>query len=226
MDQTLAKRELQELIKREDLLNKICIDCSNPNPQWASISFAVFLCLQCAGTHRGFGVHISFVRSVSMDTWQEDQIRRMKLGGNAPFRTFMREYSPSEVGGYKDGMNAHDKYHCWAAAQYKEKLAAELEGKSWSPSSPPPEFAPPRTGIESPGRPSSAQGLRKSRASGRTSTGNSLRQNSASPASFNNSPSSGGGYSDSARGAVSPGSQKAANESYFSSLGSINADRP
>lgn len=60
-------------------------------------SFAVFLCLQCAGTHRGFGVHIrlegypafsyiltlrissSFVRSVSMDTWQDEQIRRMQV---------------------------------------------------------------------------------------------------------------------------------------------------
>ena len=78
MDQTLAKKELQELIKRDDLKNKTCIDCGNPNPQWASLryamfhhqsdilgalmapywSFAVFLWLQCAGTHRGFGVHI------------------------------------------------------------------------------------------------------------------------------------------------------------------------
>jgi len=77
MDQAIAKKTLQELIKREDLKNKICADCSNPNPQWASLrcaghrscaprlthpashtSFAIFLCLQCAGTHRGFGVHV------------------------------------------------------------------------------------------------------------------------------------------------------------------------
>lgn len=77
MDQAVAKKTLQELIKREDLKNKICADCPNPNPQWASLrcagrhscaprlshltshtSFAIFLCLQCAGTHRGFGVHV------------------------------------------------------------------------------------------------------------------------------------------------------------------------
>jgi hypothetical protein len=76
MNQTLARRTLQELIKREDLKNKFCVDCGNPNPQWASLrfapfipfrcpfdrspnlSFAVFICLQCAGIHRGFGVHI------------------------------------------------------------------------------------------------------------------------------------------------------------------------
>ena len=79
MDQTLARRTLQELIKREDLKNKCCVDCGNLNPQWASLrsapfvpfrwpsdrspnlSFAVFICLQCAGIHRGFGVHIRWV---------------------------------------------------------------------------------------------------------------------------------------------------------------------
>ncbi len=78
MDQSLARRTLQELIKREDIKNKTCVDCGNPNPQWASLrfayrfarfsdtlsnrccapSFAIFICLQCAGIHRGFGVHI------------------------------------------------------------------------------------------------------------------------------------------------------------------------
>ncbi|KAF9481855.1 Arf GTPase activating protein [Pholiota conissans] len=57
-DQVAAKKILSELSKREDLKNKVCADCSNPNPQWASLSFAIFICLQCAGTHRGFGVHI------------------------------------------------------------------------------------------------------------------------------------------------------------------------
>ena len=37
MDQAVAKKTLQELIRREDLKNKICADCSNPNPQWASL---------------------------------------------------------------------------------------------------------------------------------------------------------------------------------------------
>ena len=43
MDQSIARRTLQELIKREDLKNKSCVDCGNPNPQWASLRFAPFI---------------------------------------------------------------------------------------------------------------------------------------------------------------------------------------
>ena len=97
-EQAALRKTLSELSKREDLKNKVCCDCSNPNPQWASLSFAIFICLQCAGAHRGFGVHIrhissfflyinlhihihisSFVRSISMDTWQDDQVKRMQV---------------------------------------------------------------------------------------------------------------------------------------------------
>ncbi|KAG2042176.1 hypothetical protein BDR03DRAFT_990507 [Suillus americanus] len=206
MDQVAAKKILQELSKREDLKNKTCVDCGNPNPQWASVSFAIFLCLQCAGVHRGFGVHISFVRSVSMDTWQADQIKRMQLGGNAPFRQFIESYTPADQGGYKQGTSAYDTYHCWAASQYREKLDAALADKSWSPSAPPTSSS--GSGTNSPGRPSSAQGLRKSRTSARNLT---------SPVSSASSPQPSLDLTTT--------DQKSANEAFFSSLGQVNATR-
>ncbi|KAG6903395.1 hypothetical protein C0995_005418 [Termitomyces sp. Mi166 len=214
-DQIAAKKILSELTKREDLKNKVCCDCSNLNPQWASVSFAIFLCLQCAGTHRGFGVHISFVRSVSMDTWQDEQVRRMQLGGNAPFQEFLKSYTPAVQGGYSDDLSSYDKYHCWAATQYRDKLDAELAGKEWAPSLPPPGYAQNNQSSSPSMRPSSAQGLRKSRTNTRstTGTGSSLRSNSPSP--FRNSP----------RGTPDL-DQKTANENYFASLGKVNENRP
>jgi len=74
-----------------------------------------------------------------MDTWQADQIKRMQvgncicvysveftvphqLGGNAPFRQFLVSYTPTDQGGYNQGMSAYDTYHCWAASQYRDKV--------------------------------------------------------------------------------------------------------
>ncbi|KAJ6538498.1 ArfGap-domain-containing protein [Mycena vulgaris] len=203
MDQTAAKKALQDLVKND---NRLCNDCGNPNPQWASLGFAVFLCLQCAGTHRGFGVHISFVRSISMDTWQPDQLKRMQIGGNTAFKQFMKSYSPAEQGGYKEGNSPYEVYHCWAATQYREKLDAEIAGKEWTQAAPPPPSLSSST---------DSAGLRKSRASARSNTGSSLRSDSSSPASFG-----------SPRGTPDLGpDQKSANESYFATLGQANASR-
>ncbi|KAF4620038.1 hypothetical protein D9613_005287 [Agrocybe pediades] len=194
-DQVAAKKILSELSKREDLQNKICADCNNPNPQWASLSF---------------------VRSISMDTWQDEQVKRMQIGGNLAFKEFMKSYQPADQGGYREGASPHDTYHCWAAAQYREKarrLDAALAGRDWSPSAPPANF---NSGSRSASPAPSAQGLRKSRASTRTFTNRSDSQSPAS--SFRSSPSASGTPNIA-------NDQKSQNEAYFASLGRANDTR-
>jgi ADP-ribosylation factor GTPase-activating protein 1 len=41
--------------------------------------------------------------------------------------TFMKDYRPAEQGGYRPGMSVSEKYNCWAAAQYKEKVCLDIE---------------------------------------------------------------------------------------------------
>ena len=77
----------QEASKRLNSLlmlpgNRICADCKEPDPRWASYNLGIFLCIRCAGIHRGLGTHLSKVRSVDLDTWTTEMVDMMERMGN------------------------------------------------------------------------------------------------------------------------------------------------
>lgn len=61
--------------------NNKCADCDTENPTWASINLGIMLCIECSGIHRSLGVHISKVRSVTLDDWEPDlqKVREISL---------------------------------------------------------------------------------------------------------------------------------------------------
>jgi len=93
MSQAEFKKRLKALMIKTE--NHICSDCPERQPRWASLivpppgsppgslAMGALCCLECSGSHRRLGVHISFVRSITLDSWKEKEVRAMENGGNA-----------------------------------------------------------------------------------------------------------------------------------------------
>ncbi|KAJ0969263.1 hypothetical protein J5N97_022140 [Dioscorea zingiberensis] len=65
--------------------NDICADCGASEPDWASLNLGVLVCIECSGVHRNLGVHISKVRSLTLDVkvWEPSVINLFESLGNA-----------------------------------------------------------------------------------------------------------------------------------------------
>ncbi|KAK4789471.1 hypothetical protein SAY86_016775 [Trapa natans] len=86
-----------------DVLQKVCgndrcADCGAPEPDWASLNLGVLVCIECSGIHRNLGVHISKVRSLTLDVkvWEPSVITLFQALGNAYANSIWEELLQSK----------------------------------------------------------------------------------------------------------------------------------
>ena len=100
--------------------NGVCFECKMERPKWTSINNGIFICLVCAGQHRSFGVHVSFVRSLEMDELSDLQRSMLKFGGNRNLHEFLKLYG-------LENAPFPGRYETKACKLYRDKLKKMAE---------------------------------------------------------------------------------------------------
>ncbi|NWT94487.1 ADAP1 protein, partial [Urocynchramus pylzowi] len=86
-----STKALKEVWKRAE--NSLCADCGKPDPDWASSTLGVFICLSCSGIHRNIP-SISKVKSLKMDYWDDAQVQFLAKHGNAVTKAIYEAHIP------------------------------------------------------------------------------------------------------------------------------------
>ncbi|XP_022139630.1 probable ADP-ribosylation factor GTPase-activating protein AGD5 [Momordica charantia] len=118
------RKILEGLLKLPE--NRECADCKAKGPRWASVNLGIFICMQCSGIHRSLGVHISKVRSATLDTWLPEQVTFIQSMGNEK----ANDYWEAELPPNYDRVGIEN----FIRAKYEDKRWVPKDGKPRSPS--------------------------------------------------------------------------------------------
>lgn len=100
MGKDAQKEKTKNMLKAwgKQPFNKTCADCSIKQPGWASTNIGVIVCIHCSGIHRKLGVHISFVKSLTLDSWQPKLAKKfIAQGGNRKINDIYEANLPKGV---------------------------------------------------------------------------------------------------------------------------------
>uniref|UniRef100_A0AAQ4P511 ArfGAP with dual PH domains 1 n=1 Tax=Gasterosteus aculeatus aculeatus TaxID=481459 RepID=A0AAQ4P511_GASAC len=99
--------------------NGNCADCGAADPEWASYTLGVFVCLSCSGLHRNIA-RISKVKSVLLDPWSASEVELMDSVGNNAAKAKYEKIVPAfyYCPTHKDCMLLKEQ---WIRAKYERK---------------------------------------------------------------------------------------------------------
>ncbi|KAI6690418.1 hypothetical protein NL676_027246 [Syzygium grande] len=121
------RKILEGLLKLPE--NKECADCKAKGPRWASVNLGIFICMQCSGIHRSLGVHISKVRSATLDTWLPEQVAFIQTMGNEKSNGYWEAELPPNYDrvGIENFIRAKYEEKRWVLRERKQKSPSRLQ---------------------------------------------------------------------------------------------------
>jgi len=129
MTQKISAEESQKIFLALLALpeNKYCADCGAKGPRWASANLGIFVCIKCSGLHRSLGVHITQVRSVTLDKWTPEHLRNMENVGNAKAAEIYEANVPASQ---RRPTENDDNYTLeqWIRSKYERKQFMKRDG--------------------------------------------------------------------------------------------------
>ena len=91
---------------------------------WASITLGAFICFQCSGIHRNLGTHLTKVRSLNLDSWNDDWVANMEKWGNNKVNAFWEAKRPPRRPSLEDSNSQNHIHKAFIRDKYENKLYA------------------------------------------------------------------------------------------------------
>ncbi|GMT16752.1 hypothetical protein PFISCL1PPCAC_8049 [Pristionchus fissidentatus] len=116
---------------RKDKANRCCGDCGEADPKWVSINLGLLLCIECAGLHRSLGVHVSKVRSLTMDSFDAETQEMIVQMGNTMANSVFISHLPSSSSQIfpppATPSSSREAREAWIRAKYVDKRFASAQ---------------------------------------------------------------------------------------------------
>ena len=127
--QQSRRKDMASLISTILRGNVTCAECGKDSPDWLSINLGCLICIDCSGVHRSLGVHISKVRSLSLDDLEPEEYSLVTRIGNKVSNSIWEASLPNDI--TKPEPNApYQSREKFIRAKYQERSFLPLEGIS------------------------------------------------------------------------------------------------
>jgi len=101
--------------------NTTCADCGGKRPTWVSMNLGILLCMNCSGVHRNLGVHISKVRSTTLDKLDNFLLDYLTEIGNTNSNTIWEATLDQSVEPRLDPTSTDADRSAWIRRKYVDK---------------------------------------------------------------------------------------------------------